>query len=1478
MREEDKDPVYLYFESMMTCARVREYNSNPPPQIHMFPTKKDMTGPEQLNEVAEAGEPPPSSQKTPGTNPTETLIKPSEPQPTKMLEILSECNWEPHRSLVLSALFRRMNRNLLSEPFCFGMYKIQLLSTTTKGVNRSSTVTYKVCISRADEKEMTEDLLPPVKKTSRNQSLKGFITKLSKTDETQAQKATTDSVQKSSGLVEKQQKKRPSKRLLRAWPFFTHGAPACCLKADKKKPGSPTQGQIKVNGKTYTQAKLLLGQLGALHPANSVAAFLTGRLLSTLRDLPKTECDITKVCPPKVANVSNQNPSSLAADRPPLAGAPEPNTASKDTRLNIRPSNAFPKVVGPDLCKSPIVPDGTRFLLVPLTPSNSAAVPSAETVTSSTLPPGQQVVLQAAPGMQGSNFLCQYNGQTIQLQPISPGPLVQPQPGSAIEGATSKVMQTAYNTPLPADTRSFQKPLNSTPLTTVLPKPLPVIAPKVLSLSAKSGMNIANGMPAFHLQSSFPGKTGTFSFRICPPNSEGKPVGSEHGDKPPESSVDSPTLVLPGGFTLIKLVHPAVPAVPANVTSAASHAAEIPQNDGNMKKSLLQSCSPNLEQNSQVSDSITNPLRSETSSCNSAQGATAGLSQSIHSFPSEGIVTKDESVEHFSESVNTVTPGKYDWVPEGAEIVHKSDVSDSEPYEADDWPPNGAERILWIDSADEEETEDLNKEPNKNSDVAARSQAAEEASESRTGTVKADFSSSNEGLYEDKLYFNVKQTPKPPHVRENGLPSEDACSENSHAHEHLKSSMPNNDPGKVCDPFVNEAISNTANISKIEPPRISFGSPIIREQVMVQENCPLVLIKSEPYDKPTETDLVGNEPDIKNQGLLPENSTVRIGKIESYNSQAGENTLLDNFLIRKQRLGSANNYDVSIKMESCSDPPGTDSSFMHDVAKERIISENILPFINKEEPNMYQTVSGFSSDSSKQGLGSENISQILNCQEFCNYPAKPNTTASLHAEDSHENIDADSNASCSLLDSQTPVMSSPPTAHLLDTASLCQKTDLKNVTTFSHNVHKSSPERSDDFQSKLSDNCTKTFKRKKQDLKVGKDEAEDRSKRLKTAAEELCGDEEITVDVMNLSEEEDQSDQFDRDEDSSSDYGEESSSSDEEESSNNSTSDTETTDDGADISNEDYVDVESFEDSDGKWIIDMIKDETRHKLNAKRAAKLRKKVKHLASIISTAGSLPMQELEKRLNHTEKERVRRDEMCQYFVALKKVLNVDERVRLCRNDILNQARIMIRALEDRSRCLEEKKKALFQRRSAFLNKIVELSAPSDKSSDFLGKPTLLSKEECGLAGVRSCCPAAEKTEPRGKASSGENHEHQKRFGSQNILQTSSPGPVVNLRRLDGEGNRLPPRLGRWKAPNYIRKRYKKALRQPSEKRSLPKIVLQSFGKTGAVNMLKYDTRTSLPSSTEVYNSTELLKDGNLDLQDHNKGMEKCDAARV
>ncbi|XP_069910136.1 MAX gene-associated protein isoform X17 [Oryctolagus cuniculus] len=52
---------------------------------------------------------------------------------------------------------------------------------------------------------------------------------------------------------------------------------------------------LKVNGKSYPQAKLLLGQMGALHPANRLAAYITGRLRPSVLDLSTLSTVISKV-------------------------------------------------------------------------------------------------------------------------------------------------------------------------------------------------------------------------------------------------------------------------------------------------------------------------------------------------------------------------------------------------------------------------------------------------------------------------------------------------------------------------------------------------------------------------------------------------------------------------------------------------------------------------------------------------------------------------------------------------------------------------------------------------------------------------------------------------------------------------------------------------------------------------------------------------------------------------------------------------------------------------------------------------------------------------------------------------------------------------------------------------------------------------------------------------------------------------------
>lgn len=54
MREEDKDPVYRYLESMMTCARVREFNSKPPPEVTLEPKILDTSTANSITKVQRA--------------------------------------------------------------------------------------------------------------------------------------------------------------------------------------------------------------------------------------------------------------------------------------------------------------------------------------------------------------------------------------------------------------------------------------------------------------------------------------------------------------------------------------------------------------------------------------------------------------------------------------------------------------------------------------------------------------------------------------------------------------------------------------------------------------------------------------------------------------------------------------------------------------------------------------------------------------------------------------------------------------------------------------------------------------------------------------------------------------------------------------------------------------------------------------------------------------------------------------------------------------------------------------------------------------------------------------------------------------------------------------------------------------------------------------------------------------------------------
>ncbi|XP_077096335.1 uncharacterized protein mgab isoform X2 [Siphateles boraxobius] len=233
---QEKDPVYLYLESMMTCARVREYNSNPPLQVHLLPARRPE---DAMNGVSQM-----LTSQTPG------------PEPTKVLEIISVCNWESHRSLVLKELFRSINTNRLSALHSIHVYRVELLSEHLTADETGSTLTYKVCVSLPEKSPETLETPEPSKTRAecvRNSSqgvqrLKKCVNVSVDAGETRAQR----------------------------FPLLSRVVPAGHLKAERKT--SLRSGRIKVNGKAYAQAKLMLGRVGALHPANRLAAYLTGRI------------------------------------------------------------------------------------------------------------------------------------------------------------------------------------------------------------------------------------------------------------------------------------------------------------------------------------------------------------------------------------------------------------------------------------------------------------------------------------------------------------------------------------------------------------------------------------------------------------------------------------------------------------------------------------------------------------------------------------------------------------------------------------------------------------------------------------------------------------------------------------------------------------------------------------------------------------------------------------------------------------------------------------------------------------------------------------------------------------------------------------------------------------------------------------------------------------------------------------------------
>ncbi|XP_010181861.1 PREDICTED: MAX gene-associated protein [Mesitornis unicolor] len=295
IREEDKDPVYLYFESMMTCARVRVYERRREERKQQK-VKSDLQSPSIKEDEPELQPPEKStceidkdtgksgekswwSSHSEGDSSSTSYVHHTTPGgPTKLIEIISDYNWEEDHDKILTILSQHINSNV---PQCLkvGSFIIELASEH-KAQDENHPPLYcsrvKISVPSYQDKDKkpeipvleTPDSGVPSCKTSEN--LKFW---------------------RADTLDKLPEKLHGGKGL----PVYAGVSRAGRLVVYKRKDNMSPSGLIQVNDKRYPQAKLLLGQMGALHPANRLAAYITGRLRPTVLDISTLSTVINKV-------------------------------------------------------------------------------------------------------------------------------------------------------------------------------------------------------------------------------------------------------------------------------------------------------------------------------------------------------------------------------------------------------------------------------------------------------------------------------------------------------------------------------------------------------------------------------------------------------------------------------------------------------------------------------------------------------------------------------------------------------------------------------------------------------------------------------------------------------------------------------------------------------------------------------------------------------------------------------------------------------------------------------------------------------------------------------------------------------------------------------------------------------------------------------------------------------------------------------
>uniref|UniRef100_A0A8C8SYC2 MAX gene-associated protein n=1 Tax=Pelusios castaneus TaxID=367368 RepID=A0A8C8SYC2_9SAUR len=484
IREEDKDPVYLYFERMMTCARVRAYEHREEKKLQKDPCilnsdnctrtvschlehdpelqtlKKEIV--EVEKDTDKSGEKSWWSSRSEGEPSSTSYVRHTTPGgPTKLIEIISDCNWEEDRNKILSILSQHINSNM-PQSLKVGSFIIELASEhKAQDEKNPSIYSSRVKISMPSCQDKGEKPEMPVLETPDSAVSSSKISENIKFLRADTLDKLREKLQGGKGL-----------------PFYTGLSPAGKLVAYKRKANLSPSGLIQVASNAKAAAS---GTPSVQVPTTST---------------PKTTSSISSTSTPTVTTLKAHVPAQRQiAARPSPAGVFTQFVMSKVGALQQKiPGVSTPQpLAGPQKFSVRPTPIMVVTPVVPSRPSPAYCTVSPEATAATTTSP---VTIDSLTTEASSPVTTAGHTRTNESTHSPPGIAITGAPGTSENSACTTVSPTAPTATVnitkatgmvtPVATISFPKSVVTTP--TTHPVPTTSSSPVVVTTTTVTSM------------------------------------------------------------------------------------------------------------------------------------------------------------------------------------------------------------------------------------------------------------------------------------------------------------------------------------------------------------------------------------------------------------------------------------------------------------------------------------------------------------------------------------------------------------------------------------------------------------------------------------------------------------------------------------------------------------------------------------------------------------------------------------------------------------------------------------------------------------------------------------------------------------------------------------------------------------------------------------------------------------------------------